>query len=295
MNNFKKYLPSKQFVFNILVIIFLILIFFLIRWGIFAIKNKDGYKETAVIPVTVGNVIQKDSNSNGIEDWEEYIWGLDPKKNGPENKEFILNKKKSLGQSTSIKAEDDASAITQNQALSRQFFATIMSLQQTGDLDKDAINSISEAIGQEIKDEPIPDIYTKDMMSIRGDTKEAKALYYNSFIALNDRYLDSDIGSEMTIIAQGIVNNDPQAIYSAKTISVAYREFGKDLIKIPTPSSAVSINLSLANNYEKVAKSIDGLTQVLSDPIIGMRSLLNYKKYTDLLISDIEKLKIVLQ
>lgn len=296
MNNFKKYLPSRKFVFSLLAIVILISIFFLGKWGISLLKNRKTGKEVNIIPITVGAIIQKDSNANGIADWEEsMIWGLDPTKNGPENKELILSKKKTLEQSGVIKAEDDSTIISQNEALSRQFFATIMSLQQTGNLDTDAVNSISDAIGQEIKTEPTPDIYTNDMLVIRGDTQEAKAAYYNNFIALYNKYINMDMGSELTIIAQGIVNNDPQAIYASKTIATAYREFGKDLTKIPVPSSIADTNLSLANNYEKVAQSIEGLTQVLSDPIVGMRSILNYKKYSDILVSDIGKLKTLLQ
>jgi hypothetical protein len=297
MNNFKKYLPSKKFVSIILIIIVFIVLFFTIKGVISLFKNKFGNANSkgAPVPMTVGTIIQKDGNNNGVADWEESLWGLDPNKNGPENKEFIVAKKKSMEQNGLISTTDDSQSITQHDLLSRQFFATIMSLQQTGSLDDASISSISDSIGQEIKTTPIPDIYTNDMITIKKDSPEANTSYFNAFSALVDQYANQDIGSELTIVSQGIVNNDPQALYAAKTVASAYRAFGKDLIKIPVPSSAANTHLSLANNYEKTAQSIEGLTQVLTDPIVAMKSLLNYKKYSDALVSDIEKLSGILQ
>ncbi len=296
MNNFKKYLPSKKFVATIISILILLGVFFLIKGAISLLQNRKSVDSKGnVVPVTVGTIIQKDSNNNGIADWEEYLWGLNPNKNGEANKQLILAKKKELQQNSLIPAEDDSKTITQNDMLSRQFFATIMSLQQTGNLNDEAVSSISESIGQEIKTIPIPDVYTKEMLTIKKDSTEANVAYFNAFSDLVNKYENRDIGSELTIVSQGIVNNDPQALYAAKTVATAYRDFSKDLIKIPVPSSAASTHLNLANNYEKTAQSIEGLTQVLTDPIIGMRSILNYKKYSDALVSEIEKLSEILQ
>ena len=296
MDNFKKYLPSKKFIATIISILILIGVFFLIKGAISLLKNRKSFdKRGEPITMTVGTIIQKDGNNNGIADWEEYLWGLDPNKNGAENKEFILAKKKLIEQNEPIENNDDSQTITQNDLLTRQFFATIMALQQNGSLDEEALASISESIGQEVSTAPIPDTYTINMLVQKSDSTEANIAYFKAFNALVDKYKNEDIGSELTIVAQGIVNNDPQALYSVKSIATAYSSFAKDLVKIPTPKSISNTIVSMANNYEKTSKSIDGLTFVISDPIIGMRSILNYKKYSDGLVSDIEKLSEILQ
>ena len=294
MNNFKKYLPSRKFVAIILIIIILIALFFTVK-GVASLIKRAGGNNGAPIEMTVGTLIQKDGNGNGIADWEEYLWGLNPNKNGESNKEFILSKKKALTASGDIVVTDDSEAITENEMLSREFFATIMSLQQTGQLNDASIQSISDAIGQNIEATPLPDVYTKNMLTIKENSDDADAIYFIMFNNLVDKYANEDIGSELTLVSQGIVNNDPQALVAAKTVAAAYRSFGEELIKIPVPASAVDVDLSLANNYEKTAESIEGLTLVLTDPIVGMRSILSYKKYSDALVSDIEKLSEILQ
>lgn len=176
-----------------------------------------------------------------------------------------------------------------------QFFATIMSLQQTGNLNDESLKTISESIGKEIKATPIPDVYTKDMLTIVPDGEKADVTYFALVGSLITQYENEDIGSELTLISQGLINQDPQALYAATTVASAYRSFGEELIAIPAPSSVAEIHMSLANNYEKTAQSIEDLTKVLSNPIVAMRGVLNYKKYTDGIGSDMEKLSEILQ
>jgi len=294
MSNFKNYLPSKKFITIVLFILVIILLFFTVKGVVTFFSDKDGSKDKP-IELTIETLIQEDGNKNGIADWEERIWGLDPFENGPENKEFILAKKKTLEQNGVITISDDSKAITENDLLSRQFFATIMSLQQTGQLDDEAINSISSSIGQTIKPTNIPDVYTRDMLNIQKDSNDADIAYFLAFTSLVTKYQNSDLGSELTLVAQGIADQDPQALYVARTVASAYRLFGRELISIPVPSSAAISHMSLSNNYEKVAQSIEGLTQIITDPIIGMRALLNYKKYTDAMGTDFEMITEILQ
>lgn len=93
MSDYKKYLPSKKFASIIISIIVIIALFFATKWIISIIKERKISKDSPT-PMTVGSLIQKDSNKNGIADWEEYLWGLNPEKNGQENKDFIMAKKK---------------------------------------------------------------------------------------------------------------------------------------------------------------------------------------------------------
>jgi hypothetical protein len=299
MNDFKKYLPSKKFITVILFFVFLtglsLGLFFGIKGIISLVKNNKNTKNGKQVEVTVGEIIQKDGNANGIPDWEEYLWGLDPDKNGPENKAFILTKKNILLENGDLLPYDNTKTILENEALSREFFATIVSLQQTGNLNEESLKSISDTIGQKIEATPISNIYTMEMLNLKTDSDNADANYSNAFSDLLVKYENEDIGSELTLISQGLGNNDEQALFAATTVASAYRNFGQELTKMPVPSSISSIHLSLANNYEKTAQSIEGLTKMLLDPILGMKSILNYKRYSDALVSDIEKLSNILQ
>lgn len=294
MSDYKNYLPSKKFITIIVFIVILIILFFSIKGIISFFKNRK-IINNGPAQITVGEIVQKDANGNGISDWEEYLWGLDPNKDGKENKAYITAQKEALAQNNIMPAIDNSEKITENEALSRQFFATIVSLQQTGELNDESMQSITGAIGETVKTTDIPDVYTLNMLTVQNDSLIANKAYFDELAKLVEKYMGSDIGSELTFIIQGLNNQDPQALYAAKTVAIAYQSFGKELLNIPVPRAIAPIHLSAANNYEKTGQSIIKLTSMLTDPIIGMQAILNYKKYNDELGNDLEKITEFLQ
>lgn len=278
----KKYLPSKQFVARLIIItISLGIIFGLYELTSF-LKNRIKGKTTTVL---VKDLVAKDSNNNSIPDWEESLWGLDPTIDGQENKEFIENKKKALA------GKDSGVSVSESEQMSREFFALVTSLQQSGNLTEENMQQISDAVASQAVAVPIADIYTKDMQEIVLTSPTSIKKYHESFKKLTLKYANSDIGEELTFIYQGIQNNDQQALYAAGTVAKSYRDFGQELIKIPVPTSLQVTVLSLANNYEKSAQTIEDMENVLIDQLIGMRAIVNYKKYNDALITDLETMR----
>jgi hypothetical protein len=130
---------------------------------------------------------------------------------------------------------------------------------------------------------------------IKEDSTKANTDYYNAYKNLVDKYADKDMGKELTVISQGLSDNDPQALYVVTTIASSYISFSNEFIEIPVPKSIASIHLDLANNYNKTGQSIGGLAQIFSNPLLGMRSIINYKEYRDKMVSNIEKLSEFLQ
>lgn len=284
----KKYLPSKEFVARTITLVALVLIAFGIYKGVIFLKQKNvGEKKVGV--VIKPDVIQKDTNKNGIPDWEESLWGLDPTKDGQANKEFIFAKRETLAKENGGDF-DTSKPLTENETLSREFFSVIMSLQESGNLDDGAMKAIADTIGKKIIAEPIPDVYARKSIKTVAESKATVTEYYKNLRELILKYENSDIGEELTFVSVALNQNDPGALKQVERVASSYRAFGKELIAITVPDSLANTHLSLANNYEKNAESIEGFTQILSDPLLGMKAIINYKKYNDLLATDIEKL-----
>lgn len=294
MQNFQKYLPSKKFMTVILSIIVIIVLFFAIKNLILFFKNKKN-GNSGLVQVTVGQIIQKDSNNNGIADWEEYLWGLNPYKDGAKNKEFILSKKSSLRENGLISNANNSEDVGQNELLSRQFFATLISLQQTGEVNQETLNAMSEAVGENIEIITFDNAYSMGMLTIVGDSTLAKEEYKTNLTKLVKKYENAELGSELILISQGLAGQDQQALFAANSVIESYKSFGKELISISVPKSLAETHLDLANNYQKTGVAIEGMIGMLEDPIMGMRSILTYKKYSDDLVSNLEKIYNILQ
>jgi hypothetical protein len=282
------YLPSKQFRLRLAIVAAIVAVVAGIYQLVIYIhvKQQTGSQAT---PLAIKDLVQKDSNNNGIPDWEEALWGLDPTKNGDSNKEFIMSKRQALTQGADATPVQSQST-PENQQLAQDFFATIMSLQETGNLDDNSMQAISDAIGQKITATPLPDIYTLAMTKTIATTQLARINYLNDYGQLIIKYKNDNIGGELAYVDVALQNNDPGAVALVEKIAASYRSFGKDLMNLSVPESIAPTQVALANDYDKVGQSLGGLTQILTDPVVGMKALINYKTYSDALLTDTKNL-----
>lgn len=292
MDNFKKYLPSKNFISLVLLIITFVLIFFIGKGLISLIKNrerKDGVKEPEI--VSIKEIIDEDDNNNGIPNWEEYFWGLDPKKDGKKNREFVLAKRELANQNTGNEVKGEPVVLTENEALSRDFFVAMLALSEEGLLDENSIDTIAETMGQKIIADPIADKYTKDQVIIEKNPSVDSVLDYGTKITdLFEKYsLEKDIGEEIKIVALGVGDNDTTAMRAVRTIAEGYHLLGQDIMNIPVAEDLSTVHLDIANNCEKVSISIEGIAEGLEKPDKALRALINYQKYYNDLINNLSK------
>ena len=288
MDNFKKYLPSKNFISLVLLIITFVLIFFIGKGLISLIKNrerKDGVKEPEI--VSIKEIIDEDDNNNGIPNWEEYFWGLDPKKDGKKNREFVLAKRELANQNTGNEVKGEPVVLTENEALSRDFFVAMLALSEKGILDEESINAMSETVGQKVIAEPIADKYTMQQILIQKETTiETIQSYYQKITSLIKKYNnEKDLGKEITLMSISISSNDRHAMLTVRSIVQAYRDLAKELLAIETLDILAESHLQMINSCEKIAESIEGLILSEDDSLVGLKSLINYKRYSEEFLS----------
>jgi len=282
----KKYLPSETFIARVIIIIVICVLGFGIYELVLFIKNKISDNNKEGKSLIISDIIQKDSNKNGIADWEESLWGLDPTKNGSENKSIIDAKKSGLSSNNQRTSE-----LSDNEILAREFFATIMSLQESGELNEETISNVSNLIGEQIKAEEISDTYKMEDLKIVKNSDQAKSNYSKEFSSIVSNYRkNKNIGNELVFIAEGLKNNDSQALYLSKKVGLAYKEMAEELSKIEIYEDIAHTHLSLINNCNKTGESVVNLSSMLKDPIIGMKSIINYKKYSDLFSEDLDNI-----
>lgn len=105
------------------------------------------------------------------------LWGLDPDGDGESNKEFILVKRETLARENNIDP-NSGEPLSENDTLSREFFAIIMSLQESGNLNEESMQAVGDTIGEKITAVPIPDVYTKEMvLTIKTNPANTDAYY----------------------------------------------------------------------------------------------------------------------
>src|SRR3989339_849754 len=106
---------------------------------------------------SVADLINKDSDKDGLKDWEEALYGTDPEKQDSNDNGVIdlIEVRKQ----NSNKMPTEGSINTTDQ-FGQQFFVAISALKNAGQLDTQSIKDVSETIYSNIKIEDSTPLYT---------------------------------------------------------------------------------------------------------------------------------------
>ncbi len=247
------------------------------------------------------DLVQKDSDGDGVPDWEEALWGTDknnPSTFGMPDSEYIANKKKGLKIENSV----NETKLTETEKFARDFFASYSAIKSSGGVDKNAINDFSSALGQKIVNPNLEDKYSKnDAKIISNDDLASKQKYYNDVRNLFKTYQSAGLGDELSIISEQLrADQSGATVYGSQNkkligIANAYEEFAKKIMEIYVPQSLLSYHLRIANNSNNTGISVTNLAKIVSDPIVGLSGLSQYQKYSDNLIKAVGDLETALK
>jgi len=295
----KNYLPSKKFTYTILGFVGLGILIFLISNTFFG-KNRflssNKQKNLETQKLTVNQLIQKDSDQDGVADWEEALWGTDPNKkitfdNLPDGT-YIDNKKKLLNLEDKANTEN----MTETDKFAREFFTAFTAMKASGQVDPSMINNFSNALGQKIIDPALIDTYAiKDEKIKKQDDIESRQKYYEDLSILFEKYQSLGIGDELLILGNNLSTStidDPEKMSNdLLVISQAYKDFAQKVIETPVPESLSQYGLKIANGANNTGISVFNMSRMASDPVIGISGLSQYQKYSEDLISVVKELE----
>jgi ferredoxin-fold anticodon binding domain-containing protein len=290
----KKYLPTKKFTKSMLIFIGSGILLFVLIQLIFGktsfLSSGNKERKLATQKLTINELIQKDTDEDGIPDWEESLWGTDPNSKttfgNTLDSEYIENKKKLLNLKNTAETEN----LTETDKFAREFFTTFTAMQASGEVDKETINNFSNAMGQKIIDPNLINIYTEN--DVKTDSQKSITKYYDEISSLFEKAKKAGIGEELLIISNNLtINPNENTMESNLTrIAEAYKTFAKDVINTKAPSTLSNYSLRIANNAYNTGVSVSNMSKTISDPIIGISGLAQYQKYSEDLISVAEEL-----
>ncbi len=301
---FKDYLPSKELQKKLLAIVIIIVIILAIFFGIklirFLINKHWVNKQIKNLPVelrdqvdtlTVGDLQKKDSNNNGFPDWEERLYGLDPFGNGEANKVSILDKKEKLRIATGASDERTPEMSTNTGKFSREFLSIVLSLQQSGALNKNSIDDISKSIGTELIPTELKDYVKKSDLKVIRDTAITHQAYFTEIIdVVNKSSAAPNIGMELDIVADGLQSDDPTKFIGLDEIVYNYKLMADELKKIPVPEKFAGDHLALVNSLYNISDSLTMIKKLGSDPVVALQGFYIYGYATGIMDDSLNSL-----
>lgn len=283
LEKIKQNLPSRQFVKVIaicggIVVIVLIVGSYFGSHSIFH-KNSGPLVEANG---TISELLVQDSNANGIPDWEESLWGFDPKGDGVENKKGVDQKKAAAN----IAPIPSNSPANETDRFSQTLLSTILALNQSGSLTTAALTKLSESVSNEIDVKRTNmTSYTLDDLIVVPASVQAKATYAKNLKKILDTYENLSLGSELALIYQGTSPGGESALPKLTPYAEAYTDIGQKMLKLRTPANINLVALDLINTSTAMGDSIPRIQNLYSDAISGIIGVGDYIKASN--ISDV--------
>lgn len=299
-----KYIPSKRFI-KILAICLVLFVGLFLFFRIaakekFSAQNEKNVQVLETGKLTINELTQKDSDNDGIPDWEEALWGTDKNNpatfNGMPDATYIENKKKELGTGQTPSDEN----LTETDKFSREFFTAFMSMKEAGQVDSATINNFSTALGQKIIDSTLIDGYTeKDMKVSTDNSLSNQKKYFAAMKKLFDNYKTAGLGDELDIVSNdlSIYSSLGKGTQSAQlqTIADAYQEFASKSMSIAVPEKLAQYHLKIANSANNTGISVRNMSKTILDPVVGLSGLSQYQKYSGELVSAVADMEATMQ
>jgi hypothetical protein len=275
--NIKKMLPSKQFSKTIGVVFALILLIALV--GSVAnrkITYKSGQTSKGNVLV-VSEAMEKDTDNDGLKDWEENLWGTDINNpdtdgDGIKDGEQIRKVQSSLdkGGFLSKDLEDDN---TKTGLLVRDVLNLTNIIKQSGELTEDSKVSIENEIANFIETETFETYHINDLNIIKDPTSN-EISYYKKIV--QDRLKSYMISSDdVKYLEQYSDNLEINYMLPYEKTADKFLNEKKFMEDMKVPADFINQHLKYISGLEKIYKLFDNLSKQEDDPARALSSLLN--------------------
>ena len=274
----KKYLPSKQFTKIALISLgVIVLIYFIVLYAKTYTTLKHPTITTTTVPVQ--ELLEKDTDNDGVKDWEEVLWGTNvnsPATFGMPDKEYVNNRRKEIATKNDA-GSDTGEKLNDTEKIAREFLTTILTLKQSGSLNAFNISNLAQKFSKDIGTQADLQItYTEKNLIAGPDTVAGKKAYYAAFSKAISTAKKGGMGSELASLANYFSEDNSDTTELVK-IADTYSALTKSLKNMAVPPSANVIHLALMNESENMAKIFKNITELNDNSIVGLIAISQFE------------------
>ena len=239
---------------------------------------------------SVADLINKDSDKDGLKDWEEALYGTDPEKQDSNDN--------GITDSIEVRKQNDSKVPTKENInttdqFGQQFFVAVSALKNTGQLSAQSIKNATETIYSNVKQEKISPSYTMNDISVLKNASDAEILAYGKTLgAVIQKYSKYNLGQELPLISTALETGDKTLPKKLINYIDAYTNITKETLKIPVPDKIATIHLDLINSYKGTADSLKIAGKIFEDPLLSMQGINQYLSFSNKIIETAKTLEI---
>ena len=238
-------------------------------------------------------VASRDSDGDGLPDWEETLYGTDPKRVDSDNDGILDGEaaRRGLLSSQTIKAGTVASSDTGDTSVdsasltsrfARTFFELYIQARQNGsNLSKDQINDLvtraTTLLASDSSTAVSGSVYSSQSLTFTPDGQDAYRLYLANAERAFAKYTIQTEKSELLYLKDAVTAGDASAFEKINQIAKAYRAIADALIIVPVPQSLAEVHVAIANALRRMSVVTEDLAGFESDPVRALVALSKYE------------------
>jgi len=259
--------------------------------------SAEASTETALLQA----IATKDSDGDGLTDWEEAIYGTDP--HNPDSKNLGMTDSQAVAKGLVIPkaiadVADSASSATGpvinpdlppapsdqtlTAAFAKNFFTIYMAaVERTGgnlsesdqaDVAEQSLAALSSSIVR------APDFKSASDIVVAGSGADAMRAFAAAAEAVMKANTANANKSELQYLQNAAQDGDTSAIGHIASLAKAYRGSAAGLAQLPVPRELAAADLALVNALARLSQITSDFARVDSDPLATMLALQQYPK-----------------
>ena len=296
-------LKNKKIFLIAFAIIFLVVLFLLKTTSFF--KNKETYQRAnqanglTYDNLSIEDLVNRDTDGDGIPDWEEGLYGLNPTKKEtisgiPDSSAINKLKNEEPGANKITNGESpDIKDLTETEKFSRELFATIAAASQNGTMDQATIDQLGASLAEKIQNSPPRKVFSIfEIKTITDDGIQAFKNYNNALSAIYKKYPPTSY-TILDVLQKFMLdenNVDVSALTKLDPIIEQTNKIIEAMIKTSVPQSLSSLHLNVINSLERLVENLNDIQLYDTDSIIALGGISKYEGNATKLESDLNSL-----
>ena len=262
---------------------------------LFVLKNKTEFKNTGNLTEGQGNLtysteilgdlVNRDTDVDGILDWEEGLWGTDPTKKDTDDDGVLddaeiakLKAETKEGESLISSIEENEETLTETDKFSRELFATIAALSQNGTMDEATVEKLTSSLAEHIQNiAPRKVFLISEITIIQDDSAQAVQNYNDILINIRNKYpLKEDATN---ILAESMNANGDINVGTLSELNPIIKQMNGiigEMLIVNTPQSLALLHLDIINGFERLSENLSDIKLVDADTILALGAVTQY-------------------
>lgn len=242
------------------------------------IFSKNTTAENQQASSKIGDIVNKDTDGDGVFDWEESIRGTDPSKtdtDGDGVSDFTEIEQLRAQES----GTEQNTPETETSIFAKQLFTTVASLQESGNLNEESASKIINQASLSAQKNVQKTFYTKEQLAISPKLTGKVFEKNTTAILVKNNVTYESLQKIFAILGTLPDTGEVEGTTIVQDLSVIDTSFKKaliELLKNPVPTQSTETYLKFLNTLQYISENISDMALIETNPIVSFSAITVY-------------------